>query len=146
MNKKNAFIDSIRHVLDGRRECLHLPEGEVEPGEEVLGILENETARALHSLLVELNKANKVLSEQLNHSAQIEGGITRQTINRMELDIHQARNQCEVVGALFWEMVHLEFPKSRLSTVAVGIREGWKVVIFMNGQPSLFDIMARRHG
>ncbi len=137
--KKDVFVDSILGVLSGSREALHAPSGEVEPGEEVLGTLENPIARAMYSLMSNMDKAKVVVCKKLNTALENEGGLSRELINKMETEIHQARSQAIITHSFFWELVHQEFPKSRVATVSVGLREGWKVVIFKNNNPSLFD-------
>lgn len=142
MSKKDVFVEAVLGVFSGSREALHAPNSAVEPGEEVVGILESQKARAMFSLMVELNKANVHISNKLKDACEREGGLSREVVNMFECDIHRAQNQSSVVSSLFWELVHEEFPKSRVATVAVGIREGWKVVVYKNNNPSLFDQMS----
>lgn len=55
--KNKTFLDQLEDVVCKRREALHQPEDEVKQGEEVLGVLEDERARALYSFWKELTNS-----------------------------------------------------------------------------------------
>lgn len=139
MNKDWRLENALLSVLSGSREALHAPDVEVEPGEEILGVLENPIARAMYSLMIDLNKANSSAGNKLNNIIHTEGGLTKEIMAQIEPEIHRAKNQCLVTAKLFWEIVHEEFPKSRIATVSVSVRKGWKIVIYKNNTPSFFD-------
>lgn len=142
MNKVKdlSFIEMLKQVLTGERECLHIPEGEVEIGEVVLGVLENPIARSLFSFRAELAHSAKKFADSLPEERPTDKA------KRIELLIKftKVRSRSQIIGELFWEAVYSDFPEARNPDVSLGIREGWKVVIFKSQRSpfqDLFDIL-----
>ena len=140
MNKVKdlSFIEMLRQVLTGERECLHTSEDPVDAGEVVLGVLENPIARALFSFRVELANSTRKFGASLPE----EPPVDRKGKIELACKAQMFQSRFESVDKLFWEVVSSEFPETRNPTVSTGIREGWQVVIFKKTQRqfSLFDL------
>jgi hypothetical protein len=121
-----SFEECLKLVLTGQRECLHAPEEPVEPGEEVLGILENPVARAMYSLWREMEEGGQKFNKTIPERPPERPG----EILALQSQAHQFRNRIKCAHELFWELVYSDFPKARDPRVTIGIRENWTVVIF----------------
>jgi hypothetical protein len=131
-----SFEECLRRVFNGTYECRHAPEDEIEPGEVILGILENPVARNAYSLWSVMaegaSRFSKDLPNNLSKAEEQKGEI-----RRLKCQMHQLGNRVDCVKAIFWELVYSDFPKAREADVSVAIRANWTVVIFKS-PPSLF--------
>ena len=135
--KVKTFLDQLEDVVCKRREALHQPEDEVKQGEELLGVLEEERARALYSFWKELtNSLNKMTPDAPPSSAE-----EMQRFMALLPKIIRAKGWAELAGELFWESVKENFEKSRGEEYTVGIRIGWQVVVFPSPQARIISAL-----
>lgn len=130
------FLDVLTETLTLKREALHAPQGEVEPGEQVLGTLEDERVRALFSLRVMLGSTLRKFNSSLPNKQPDDNEILRLNIKGRSFV-----SQFKIVDQLFWEGLHAEFPASKDPRVGVGLRKGWSVVIFKQTRSSAEDFL-----
>ncbi|MEI6304536.1 MAG: hypothetical protein WCP09_00750 [Candidatus Taylorbacteria bacterium] len=128
-----SFEEAIRKIFVGERECRHMPQEPVEMGEIELGVLQSTVAKALYSLSQEMSSGARNYIEGLPDKVTPEEKA--ELILQIEAKLHKIKNRTSCVSSLFWELVYSEFPKSRSKNVSIGIREGWKVVMFKNSNP-----------
>ena len=136
-----TFLNILTETLTGAREAPHAPDADVEPGEQVIGILANAQVQALYSLRVTLAE----------HLVKFKGAMPDERPSDDEVRKLQVRGsalatQYQIVNHLLWEGVHTEFPQSRDPRVGVGLRKGWSVIIFKNTGMSTGDIIQRLLG
>jgi hypothetical protein len=122
-----SFEECLRRVLSGEYECRHMPENPVEPGEVVLGTLENPIAKSMYSLWHEMDAGSKKFFESLPEDRS---DLPKEEIRRLKSQMHQLRSRIECAKSFFWEMAYSAFPKARDPGVSIGIRSNWTVVIY----------------
>lgn len=132
-----AFEEHLRRVLSNDRECLHGPQKAVQLGEVELGTLENPIAHAIFSLREEIRIGLQKMCEGMTQPWTQEPDEEEK---KRWCQFHQARSRYACVDCLFWEMVHTEFPDTRMHTVRHGIRREWKVVIFKKEQAQPIEL------
>ncbi len=136
--KGKSFQDMVKEVFNCERECLHSPPGDVELGEVVVGTLDDPIGRSLYSCW-------RTLIQSLNdYRGSLPDGLSRndtKKIREIKMSLHQHQSRMECIKHLFWEVVHSNFPETRDPNVTVGIRKGWKVVIFKSEQSPLEDFL-----
>lgn len=135
--KDLSFVDMMKQVLSGDRECLHTPNDPVEAGEVVLGVLEDPIARSLFSFKTELTYSYK----KFRSSVPNELSDDKKELEKLHSQVHQFENRLRCANAVFWECVYSDFPAARAPTLTVAIREGWQVVVFKSQPTSLLDFL-----
>lgn len=138
-----SFEECLRRVFNGDYECRHKPEDPIEPGEIVLGTLENTTARNIYSLWHEMIEGASKFSESLPKTLPKE---EKKEIRRIRCQFQKMTNRISCAKTIFWELVYSDFPESREAEVAVGIRKDWQVVIFKSESLSSFADLFRENG
>ncbi len=120
---EKTFTTRLEEVFNGCREALSSPECEVEPGEIILGTLQNPKARALYSMAHDMKM---VISAQFKENKPETLKETRELITRFA----QLRERIDILDKIFWQFVYEEFSQTKHPKVTTGIRKGWQVVIF----------------
>ncbi|MEA2715157.1 MAG: hypothetical protein QOG91_185 [Candidatus Parcubacteria bacterium] len=120
-----SFEECLRKIFSGERACRHDPGEPVAIAEVPLGTLENPVARALFSLLREMD------NNWRNYSHSVVGR-TLEEEERKEVDAHlqQMRGRSLCVNCLLREFIQTEFPATRDETVQLALRKDWQVVMF----------------
>lgn len=124
---EKTFLDILTETLTLKRETLHQPDADIEPGEKVVGTLEDEQVRALFSLRAMLQQHLVKFKKSFPERRPNDDEVRRLTVRANAL-----ATQYKIANCLLWEGVHTEFPATRDPRVACGIRKGWVVVIFKN--------------
>ena len=105
-----SFQEFLRRVLTGEYECRRAPEKDVEPGEVVLGKLENPVAKSMYSLWTEMSEGAKKYYDGLPENPP-EG--QKEEVQRVRRQVHQLQSRIACAKAVFFELVYSDFPKTR---------------------------------
>ncbi|MBI5134134.1 MAG: hypothetical protein HZA81_01995 [Candidatus Taylorbacteria bacterium] len=114
----------------------HLPEGKVEPGEKVLGTIEDPVARSLYSLHVRTANYVSDYLETLRPSTREEAEKLKAKLDEVTLHANVINRAAHAVKSDFWARVYELFPETANSGVEAAIREGFQVVVWKSeGNP-----------
>jgi hypothetical protein len=117
-----AFLEQLAECLTGKAACTHEPKEGISGNEKVLGVITGGRAKALYSLMVAISKEVSRLIEKAKGQQTLDEGT------KIKLSI--MREQHDIIKDIFFEAVHVEFPRARIEGTATGIRKGWNVVSY----------------
>ncbi len=125
----------LEDIFSGKFEALSEPRKEVNPEETVLGILQNQRTKTVYSRILYFKESSKKKFEDLKRNLFVVSGDDSLSLM---IEIQKMSNQMSVLDSIFWEMIRDEFPDARRPDVSIGVRQGWKVVIFEQSNKDLF--------
>lgn len=117
-----------------------MPEDQVDPGEVVLGTLENPVARNMYSLWKEMFDGSQKFTSSIPENLSPFDEKRKDEVRRLKCQMHQYGNRINCAKSFFWELVYSDFPAARDPGVIVGVRKDWVVVIFKSQRTSFLDL------
>jgi hypothetical protein len=136
--KGKPFQEMLKEVFNGERECLHSPLEDVELGEVVIGTLEDPIGRSVYSFWQTQIRSFRDFHESLPENLSPND---KKKLDELQLSLHQHRHRLECTKNIFWEIIYTDFPQARANGVAIGIRKGWKVVVFKSESNGFGDLL-----
>lgn len=116
----------VEEVFAGNREAHNAPDSEVEPGEMIIGTLQNQTAKDLYSMGQDIKNSANNLMEEIGAM----GLRKKEELAEFKPRLVSLERQTSILIGLFWQYVYEEFPQATHPKVTVGIRKDWQVVIY----------------
>ncbi len=136
--EKKAFLDILTETLTLTREALHAPNEEVEPGEKVIGVIEDLRLRALFSLRENTLRAAREFAEHLSVNRPTDKKRDRSLLTQA----HTLKASLDAANSVFWQGIYQAYPEAADIGVSVGVREGWQLVVFKT-PPNPLDQLIR---
>ncbi|MDE1874860.1 MAG: hypothetical protein KGI79_02085 [Patescibacteria group bacterium] len=131
-------IESVlAQVFSGNPENIKLipPDDEVEPGEVIVGTIQNPRTKALYSLTMRAtDEGNKTLEHIRAALRPDMPSAERRELVRRAAAVH---GLARTIADVFQEMLKDEFPEVRDEGITFGIRTDWRVVIYKSPAPSV---------
>jgi len=123
-----SVLERMKKVsLDGKLGL----DSEVEEGETVIGVLENEDIKKLYILMLETSKK---LVDLLKNSRDLP--TSKEECKKTLKEIQLLKNEKELLSVCFWNSVRQEMPETLdLDYDSIGIRKDWQVVGFSDETP-----------
>ena len=130
MDLNNIPIQIARVILGQVTYFEQAPEKKVEPGEIVVGSIDDPITRSLYTVMKELECYVKKYVEA------DDGKCDPATDEKRAVHLSLATCLLTAVGNLFWHRIHQQFDQTNCVNLTTSVRVDWQVVVWKASEPS----------
>ncbi len=121
LNKIPTLLAQI--ILAQATHFEHVPECKIEPGEIVIGTIDDPITRSLYSIKTMLDRYGDDYASA-NETDEPSG------MEKRAIHLSSVVRLLDAVDNIFWHRIHEQFDKTKNSGLMTSIREGWQVVVW----------------